>query len=180
MAILLIYVINDTYKSTSRQGLILLLFCAVAALGSVCAWAYLPEVQRHVRVGPQGELVREGGIEAAGGRSRRGKKSARARRGEPIALREYKDGNGNGIGDHKDPSDPDFDPDDDDDVEERKHLHRNWLTFWREDAMLENETLEELGEGRRRALQEGQVYSIEDRFADLRRRRVWRLLRGRN
>jgi PHS family inorganic phosphate transporter-like MFS transporter len=158
MAILLIYVINDSYKSTSRQGLILLLFCAVAALGSICAWAYLPEVQRHIRVGPKGEILSDGSIESpeAGGGSKRRNQRRNGDGGDQDGYKE-EDGDEDEIG-----------------VEERKHLHRNWLTFWREDAMLENETLEELGEGRRRALQEGQVFSLEDRFADLKRRKIWR------
>ncbi|KAL7942347.1 major facilitator superfamily domain-containing protein [Trichoderma barbatum] len=48
VSLLLVYGINQSYKSTSRQGLIFLLFGSVAAFGAVFSWAYLPDPQRWV------------------------------------------------------------------------------------------------------------------------------------
>ena len=43
---LVVYGINASYKSDSRQGLIFLLFGSVAAFGALFSWTYLPDVQR--------------------------------------------------------------------------------------------------------------------------------------
>lgn len=91
MAVLLVFGINRSYKSETRQGLIFLLFGSVAAVGAIFSWAYLPDVQRWV---------------------------------------EY-DG--------------------------RKYL--------------EVKTLEELGEGREKARLGGEVITIKEKFADLKRRK---------
>ncbi|EHK16425.1 uncharacterized protein TRIVIDRAFT_40830 [Trichoderma virens Gv29-8] len=48
VSLLIVYGINQSYKSESRQGLIFLLFGSVAAFGAVFSWAYLPDPQRWV------------------------------------------------------------------------------------------------------------------------------------
>ncbi|KAL7930874.1 major facilitator superfamily domain-containing protein [Trichoderma chlorosporum] len=48
VSLLIVYGINQSYKSASRQGLIFLLFGSVAAFGAVFSWAYLPDPQRWV------------------------------------------------------------------------------------------------------------------------------------
>ncbi len=55
VAVLVVYGINAGYSSTTRQGLIFLLFATFMALGAVYAWAYLPDVQRVVYDGPDGK-----------------------------------------------------------------------------------------------------------------------------
>lgn len=46
VAVLVVYGINASYKSDSRQGLIFLLFGSVAAFGAIFSWIYLPDTQR--------------------------------------------------------------------------------------------------------------------------------------
>ena len=46
MAVLVVYGINMGYTSSTRQGLIFLLFATFMALGALFSWAYLPDVQR--------------------------------------------------------------------------------------------------------------------------------------
>ncbi|KAH6610911.1 hypothetical protein Trco_000931 [Trichoderma cornu-damae] len=92
VSLLIVYGINQSYKSESRQGLIFLLFGSVAAFGAVFSWAYLPDPQRWV----------DGG-------------------------------------------------------EGKKYL--------------ETKDLEELGEGRVRARQSGDVVTFSEKWADIRRRR---------
>jgi PHS family inorganic phosphate transporter-like MFS transporter len=46
--VLVVYGINSGYSSTTRQGLIFLLFATFMALGAIYSWAYLPDVQREV------------------------------------------------------------------------------------------------------------------------------------
>jgi PHS family inorganic phosphate transporter-like MFS transporter len=46
--VLIVYGINSGYSSTTRQGLIFLLFATFMALGALYSWAYLPDVQRVV------------------------------------------------------------------------------------------------------------------------------------
>ncbi|KAJ4860198.1 sugar transporter domain-containing protein [Trichoderma breve] len=92
VSLLIVYGINQSYKSSSRQGLIFLLFGSVAAFGAVFSWAYLPDPQRYV-----------------------------------------------------------------DDGEGKKYL--------------ETKDLEELGEGRVRARQSGEVVTFSEKWADIRRRR---------
>ncbi|GAO18177.1 hypothetical protein UVI_02037090 [Ustilaginoidea virens] len=48
VAVLLVYGINSTFKSDTRQGLIFLLFGSVAATGALFSWLFLPDVQRVV------------------------------------------------------------------------------------------------------------------------------------
>ncbi|KAM5357306.1 hypothetical protein ACJZ2D_016405 [Fusarium nematophilum] len=48
VAVLVVYGINQSYKSDTRQGLIFLLFGSVAAVGAIFSWAYLPNSQRWV------------------------------------------------------------------------------------------------------------------------------------
>lgn len=45
---LVVYGINSWYGSSTRQGLIFLLFGSFMALGALYSWAYLPDVQRVV------------------------------------------------------------------------------------------------------------------------------------
>ncbi|KAH0527688.1 hypothetical protein TsFJ059_002648 [Trichoderma semiorbis] len=92
VSLLIVYGINQSYKSSSRQGLIFLLFGSVAAFGAVFSWAYLPDPQRYV-----------------------------------------------------------------DDGEGKKYL--------------ETKDLEELGEGRVRARQSGEVVTFSEKWAEVRRRR---------
>jgi len=54
VAVLIVYGINTGYKSSTRQGLIFLLFATFMALGAVYSWAYLPDVQRSVVVDEDG------------------------------------------------------------------------------------------------------------------------------
>ncbi|KAK3299084.1 major facilitator superfamily domain-containing protein [Chaetomium fimeti] len=58
VAVLVVYGINSGYNSTTRQGLIFLLFATFMALGAIYSWAYLPDVQR---------AVYDGGDTASGG-----------------------------------------------------------------------------------------------------------------
>ncbi|KAK3362868.1 major facilitator superfamily domain-containing protein [Lasiosphaeria hispida] len=92
LAVLVVYGINAGYSSTTRQGLIFLLFATFMALGALFSWAYLPDVQRVV-------------IDETTGRRR-----------------------------------------------------------------LETRNLEELGEGRERARQEGQVITIREKWAEMERK----------
>ena len=91
LAILIVYGIHAGYNSTTRQGLVFLLFATFMALGAIFSWAYLPDVQR----------------------------------------RRYYEG---------------------------------------DKAQLENQNLEELGEGYTKAVSEGQVFGIRAKWPDLRRR----------
>ncbi|KAK3394552.1 major facilitator superfamily domain-containing protein [Podospora didyma] len=95
VAVLVVYGINSGYNSSTRQGLVFLLFATFMALGAVFSWAYLPDIQRVV-------------VNADTG--------------------------------------------------------RRWF---------ETKSLEELGEGRERARQEGQVITLRDKVAEV-RRRGWR------
>ncbi|KAL2019244.1 hypothetical protein VTK56DRAFT_9971 [Thermocarpiscus australiensis] len=46
VAVLVVYGINSGYSSSTRQGLIFLLFATFMALGALYSWAYTPDVQR--------------------------------------------------------------------------------------------------------------------------------------
>ncbi|PHH59760.1 hypothetical protein CDD81_2598 [Ophiocordyceps australis] len=46
VALLVVYAINQAYDSSTRQGLIFLLFGFVAVFGALFAWAYLPDLER--------------------------------------------------------------------------------------------------------------------------------------
>ncbi|KAK4178857.1 putative inorganic phosphate transporter [Triangularia setosa] len=57
VAVLIVYGINAGYKSTTKQGLVFLLFATFMALGALYSWAYLPDIQRIVHDStPDGEL----------------------------------------------------------------------------------------------------------------------------
>ncbi|KAG6026618.1 hypothetical protein E4U41_001227 [Claviceps citrina] len=95
VAVLVVYGINSTYKSDTRQGLIFLLFGSVAAVGAVFSWLYLPDVQRIVGEGGGGGGG--GGGEGGGGKrvletkdlEELGEGRQRARRnGEVVTIRE--------------------------------------------------------------------------------------------
>lgn len=97
---LVVFAINKAYKSSSRQGLIFLLFGSVAVFGAFFSWAYLPDSQRRVV--------------------------------EP------------GYGDEMDR------------------------------VFLETKTLEELGEGRVRARQGGEITTFKEKWAEVRNRKMRR------
>lgn len=46
VAIFMVYGINTEYESTTKQGLIFLLFACIGAVGAFYSWAYLPDTQR--------------------------------------------------------------------------------------------------------------------------------------
>lgn len=48
VAVLIVYGVDVGYNSTTRQGLLFLLFGTFMACGAVYSWAYLPDVQRIV------------------------------------------------------------------------------------------------------------------------------------
>ncbi|KAH8889537.1 MFS general substrate transporter [Thozetella sp. PMI_491] len=48
VAVLIVYGINSGYSSSTRQGLIFLLFASFMAFGAIYSWAYLPDLQRVV------------------------------------------------------------------------------------------------------------------------------------
>ncbi|KAK3311332.1 major facilitator superfamily domain-containing protein [Chaetomium strumarium] len=54
VAVLVVYGINSGYSSSTRQGLIFLLFATFMALGAIYSWAYLPDIQRVVYDGEGG------------------------------------------------------------------------------------------------------------------------------
>ncbi|KAK4144657.1 putative inorganic phosphate transporter [Dichotomopilus funicola] len=60
VAILVVYGINWGYNSTTRQGLVFLLFATFMALGALYSWAYLPDVQRVVYTGGAGNEAASG------------------------------------------------------------------------------------------------------------------------
>ncbi|PSR90435.1 major facilitator superfamily domain-containing protein [Coniella lustricola] len=101
VAVVVVYGINAGYKSSTRQGLVFLLFSLFMALGAVYSWAYLPNVQR--------------------------------RKYEYLASSASAAGTGK--------------------------------------FKLVTKNLEDLGEGRERARQDGEIVAIKQRVHDLRRRR---------
>ena len=48
LAVLIVYGINSSYESDTRQGLIFLLFGSFVLLGAIFSWAYLPNPQKWV------------------------------------------------------------------------------------------------------------------------------------
>jgi MFS transporter, PHS family, inorganic phosphate transporter len=85
VAVLVVYGINAGYKSTTRQGLIFILFSLFMALGAICSWAYLPDVQRRVLGRETGKplgLVNKNLEELGEGRERA------KRNGEVVTIRE--------------------------------------------------------------------------------------------
>ena len=88
----IVYGINSSYQSTTRQGLIFLLFATFMAFGAIYSWAYLPDLQRLVV----------------------------------------------------------------DETSGRRHL--------------ETKSLEDLGEGCQKAIQEGQVFTVREKVAEMKRR----------
>ncbi len=67
VAVLIVYGINAGYKSITRQGLIFLLFATFMALGAVCSWAYLPDIQRVVVDGQGKKRLETKSLEELGG-----------------------------------------------------------------------------------------------------------------
>lgn len=94
VAVLVVYGINSSWSSETRQGTIFIIFGSFAGVGAIFSWAYLPESQRWVE-----------------------------------------DDEGNGK------------------------------------KFLETKDLEELGEGRVRARQGGEVITLGEKWAEIRRRR---------
>lgn len=45
IAIVVVYGINSGYVSSTRQGLVFILFSIFMAMGAIYSWAYLPDVQ---------------------------------------------------------------------------------------------------------------------------------------
>ncbi|KAG6067444.1 hypothetical protein E4U33_005275 [Claviceps sp. LM78 group G4] len=83
MAVLVVYGINSTYKSDTRQGLIFLLFGSVAAFGAVFSWLYLPDSQRVIEDEDSGKKFLETkNLEELG----EGRERAR-RNGEVVTVR---------------------------------------------------------------------------------------------
>lgn len=54
IAIIIVYGINSSYKSSTRQGLEFLLFSVFMFTGAVFSWAYLPNIQRRMFVVDEG------------------------------------------------------------------------------------------------------------------------------
>ncbi|RYP08452.1 hypothetical protein DL765_008782 [Monosporascus sp. GIB2] len=67
VAVLVVYGINTSYSSETKQGLIFVLFGSVLFFGAVYSWAYLPESQRRVRGSLETKTLEElgGGREQA-------------------------------------------------------------------------------------------------------------------
>ncbi|KAG6036211.1 hypothetical protein E4U19_003596 [Claviceps sp. Clav32 group G5] len=83
LAVLVVYGINSTYKSDTRQGLIFLLFGSVAAFGAVFSWLYLPDSQRVIEDEDSGKKFLETkDLEELG----EGRERAR-RNGEVVTVR---------------------------------------------------------------------------------------------
>jgi MFS transporter, PHS family, inorganic phosphate transporter len=51
VAVFMVYGINTGYDSTTKQGLIFLLFACIGAVGAFYSWAYLPDIQRRTADG---------------------------------------------------------------------------------------------------------------------------------
>ncbi len=83
IAVLVVYGINTSYTSHTRQGLIFILFGSVLFFGAVYAWAYLPEPQRRSSSGGDRHLESKTLEELGGGRER-----ARVVEGEVITVRD--------------------------------------------------------------------------------------------
>lgn len=58
IALLLVYLINNSYSVANRQGLVFLLFGFVMGFGAIFSWAYIPDVQRRVPVDADGRKTR--------------------------------------------------------------------------------------------------------------------------
>jgi MFS transporter, PHS family, inorganic phosphate transporter len=71
LALVVVYGINSKYTSSTRQGLIFILFGSVLAFGAVYSWAYLPSVQRLVHVDDGKKVLETKDLEELGeGRGR--------------------------------------------------------------------------------------------------------------
>lgn len=139
---LIVYGVDVGYVSTTRQGLLFLLFGTFMAGGAIYSWAYLPDVQRAVNIrrrpdGVSGDTLqlgpmRSGGIDLGGGIAG----GSDAHRND-RSVRSYD-----------------------------RHYGES-----RRGTMLETKNLEELGEGRAKARHEGEIITIRDMWNNLKRRR---------
>ncbi|CAK7267601.1 hypothetical protein SEPCBS119000_002635 [Sporothrix epigloea] len=71
IAVLIVYGVDVGYVSTTRQGLLFLLFGTFMVGGAVYSWAYLPDVQRVIEIGRRtdgasGEILQLGPIRSGG------------------------------------------------------------------------------------------------------------------
>jgi PHS family inorganic phosphate transporter-like MFS transporter len=83
LALAVVYGINSGYTSSTRQGLIFILFGSVLAFGAVYSWAYLPNVQRFVHLDDGKRLLETKNLEELG----EGRGKARAE-GEIITVKD--------------------------------------------------------------------------------------------
>jgi len=83
VAVGVVYGINAGYVSTTRQGLIFLLFASFMVFGAIYSWAYLPDVQRCVEVPGGGRRLETKNLEDLG----EGRAKARLE-GEVITIRD--------------------------------------------------------------------------------------------
>ncbi|CAK7203955.1 hypothetical protein SEUCBS139899_006705 [Sporothrix eucalyptigena] len=146
VAVLIVYGVDVGYSSTTRQGLLFLLFGSFMAFGAVFSWAYLPDVQRVI-----GNRRRPGGV--GGGPGRLG----------PIGI--------GGIDLGGMPGDIGADRNG-----RSVHSYDRRYGGSRSGTALETKNLEDLGEGRAKARHEGEVITIRDKWNELKRRRGRRRL----
>lgn len=83
LAVLIVYGINESYQSDTKQGLIFLLFGSFVLIGAVFSWAYLPDPQRWVVEDDGTRYLESKTLEDLG----EGREKARLL-GEPITVRE--------------------------------------------------------------------------------------------
>lgn len=87
IAVLVVYGINETWQSETRQGLIFIMFSIFMAFGAFCSWAYLPDIQRRVvdpyEVGKRTTRLETKNLEDLG----EGRERAR-RDGEAVTIHE--------------------------------------------------------------------------------------------
>lgn len=138
VAVLIVYGINSGYTSSTRQGLIFLLFSFFMALGAIYSWAYLPNVQRRVYEAVPTTALGIGGRPLPGGAPPSG--------GPGMPPMQVSVGGGHGAGD----------------------------VGRRGKGKLVAKNLEELGEGRAKARREGEVITIKDKWAEIKRKRTMR------
>ncbi|OAA53757.1 Major facilitator superfamily domain, general substrate transporter [Niveomyces insectorum RCEF 264] len=152
VAVLIVYGVDAGYKSSTRQGLLFLLFGSFMACGAVYSWAYLPDIQRVV--GPRRTAGRPGvggvngangvnGINGVNGVGIGGVGGSGVRRVGSV-------GGVGGAG--------------------RAAAAGNFKRH------LETKNLEDLGEGRAKARLEGEILTVRGKCGEFRRRRGRRRL----